>query len=45
MHHLVLHHKTENRLITYGDFVPTMSMSSDTPCGLVYVEGTLHSIQ
>lgn len=39
MRHLVLFHKPDNRLITYGDLVPAMSMSSDTPCGLVYAEG------
>jgi hypothetical protein len=39
MRHLVLYHNQENRLITYADLVPAMSMKSDTPCGLVYAEG------
>ena len=39
MRHLVLHHKPENRLITYGELVPAMSMKSVTPCGLVYADG------
>jgi hypothetical protein len=34
-----LHHKQQQRLITYGELVPAMQMQSDEPCGPVYAEG------
>jgi hypothetical protein len=34
-----LHHRQQQRLITYGELVPAMQMQSDEPCGPVYAEG------
>ena len=34
-----LHHRQQQRPITYGELVPAMQMHSDEPCGPVYAEG------
>ena len=34
-----LHHRQQQRPITYGDLVPAMQMQSDEPCGPVYADG------
>lgn len=35
----LLHHRQQQRSITYGELIPAMQMESDEPCGPIYAEG------
>jgi hypothetical protein len=39
MAYYLLHHKQQQRLITYGELIPAMQMQSDHTCGPVYADG------